>query len=571
MNARSFALALAAVLLAALTFAQAPQDQPQPAPAYPAAAPQDQPPQPAPAQNNDQDVVPLNTTIRVNVVGRSTQAVNYRHRSGSTHINFAGTSLMPEGTGQAKIDTDKAGRLVINTSLHHMRKPTSFGPQYLTYVLWAITPEGRPANLGEVLPNNGGNADPHVTTDLQAFGMIVTAEPYFAVTRPSDMVVMENVVRPDTEGWEEHITAKYEAMDREAYTVDLHGQELPATSALAKTPLDLLEAMNAVAIARAAGAEQYAPDALARAVDFLNKAEDYLKRKQGVGPIGTVARGATQQAEDARILTIRRKQQEAIETERREQEQRAEEARARAAAEAQRAAEARAEAAQQAQQRQLAEQQQQQAEQARQQADLARQQAEAARQAALQQQQQAQAEAERAQLAAQQAEQQREAMRQRLIQQLNTVLQTRDTPKGLVATMPDVLFAFNNANLKPDARERLAKVAGILLAYPDLKLRVEGYTDNIGSDQYNQVLSEKRAANVRDYLVSQGVPLDNVTAQGFGMADPVAPNNTAKGRQQNRRVELVLSGESIGYTAAPAGAATTPPPPAPDNSPAVPK
>lgn len=539
MSPRSFVLAV--LLVSAICFAQAPQDQPAPAPADPSNAPAQQ----------DNSVIPLDTTIHVNVVGRTTQAVNYRHRSGSTHVNFQGTDLMPEAKGNAKVDTNKLGRLVIDTSLHKLRPPTSFGPNYLTYVLWAITPEGRPVNLGEIQPDHDGNANPHVTSDLQAFGLIVTAEPYYAVTRPSDLVVMENVLRPDTEGWEQHINAKYDALDRQTYFIDLNGKPLPAASAGPKVPVDLKEARNAVAIARAAGAEHYAPEAFARAVQFLDRAEMYLQQKQNTGPIISVSRGATQQAEDARILTIRLKEQERIDNERRAQEEATAAAQSKADEEARRAAEAKAQAEQAALQRQQAEAQQREAE-------LQRQQADAARQAALQKEQEAQADAERARQAQLLAEQQREALRQRLIQQLNSVLQTRDTPRGLVATMPDVLFAFGQATLKQDARERLAKVSGILLAYPDLKMTVEGYTDDVGSEEFNQRLSEKRAANVRDYLVSQGVSLDNVFAQGLGEANPVAPNNTSAGRQKNRRVELVLSGESIGNmlpaTASPAPA-----------------
>ena len=250
-----------------------------------------------------------------------------------------------------------------------MRPATSFGPEYLTYVLWAITPEGRPVNLGEVLPNNDGNLDMRVTSDLQAFGLIITAEPYFAVTRPSALLVADNQILTNTKGWERPIDAKFDALDRAEYTVDLDPRSFPATNAdRAKVGLDLMEARNAVAIAKAQGAEKYAPDALAKAVDFLNRGEDYLKRKQSRQAIGTVARGATQQAEDARVLTIRRKNEERIANERTRLQNQEAAARAQSEADSARAADEQRRREQAEADRRAAEQAQAQAEQAAQQA-----------------------------------------------------------------------------------------------------------------------------------------------------------------------------------------------------------
>jgi len=401
-------------------------------------------------------------------------------------------------------------------------------------------------NLGEVLPGDNGKDKIDVTTDLQAFGLIVTAEPYYSVTHPSNKVVAENILRPETKGFEEPIDAKFDVLEGAQYTIDVPADQLPSTQADARVPLDLLEARNAVAIAKAAGAKQYAADSLTKAEDMLQRAEDYLQRKQGRTPIGTAARGATQMAEDARVLTLRRKEQERLDAERRARQ------------EAQERAEADARAAQE----QAAQAQAQSDEDARRRADAEQAQAEAQRQqaASLAQQQQAQADAETARLAAEDAARQREAaeqrtqeavrqkeeMRARLLAQLNQVLQTRDTARGLIVSMPDVLFDFNKYTLKPEARERLARISGIVLAYPDLKLQIEGYTDAIGSDEYNQTLSEKRAEAVRDYLVSSGVSMNNVAAQGMGKADPVADNSTAAGRKLNRRVEMIVSGDVIG-------------------------
>src|SRR6202051_3063625 len=537
---------LLGLTLSALMLAQDNSSAPMyPADPHPAQAPatgQDAAPQQMNQNTGQNDQMPV---FRVNVYARTAKAVNYRHRGGSTMVDFRGTELMPEIAGHAKVD-GKAGRLAINAELTHMRPATALGGQYLTYVLWAITPEGRAVNLGEVLPGGDGKDKIDVTTDLQAFGMIVTAEPYYAVTHPSNKVVAENILRQETKGFEEPIDAKFDVLEGGQYTIDVPAEQLPSSQADARAPLDLLEARNAVAIAKAAGAKQYAADSLAKAEDMLQRAEDYLQRKQGRTPIGTAARGATQMAEDARVITLRRKEQERLDAERRAHE------------DAQAKAEADAEAA-----RRNAEQAQAQSdEDARRRAEAEAAQAEAQRQQAIAraQQEQAQANAEAARQAAedaarqkeeaerrtQEAVQQKEEMRARLLAQLNQVLQTRDTARGLIVSMPDVLFDFNKYTLKPEARERLARVSGIVLAYPDLKLKIEGYTDAIGSEEYNQTLSEKRAEAVRDYLVSSGVSMNNVAAQGLGKADPVADNSTASGRKLNRRVEMIVSGDVMG-------------------------
>ena len=490
--------------------------------------------------------------FRVNVYARRAQAVNYRNRGGSTTIEFKGTDLMPAVAGHAKVDS-KNGRLAINAELTHMPPATSLGGQYLTYVLWAITPEGRAVNLGEITPGDNGKDKIDVTTDLQAFGLIVTAEPYYSVLYPSNEVVAENVIPTGVKGFEEPIDAKFDVLEGNQYTIDVPANQLPSSQASPKVPLDLLEARNAVAIAKAAGAKQYAPDSLAKAEDMLERAEDYYQRKQGRTPIGTAARGATQMAEDARVLTLRRKEQEKLDAEKRASQEAREKAEADAQAAQAAAAQAQAKSDEDARKRAEAELAQAQAEQQQAAALAQQQQAEAQAEAAAQQAQQAQQQAQAAQQQAQLAEQQRQQaidqqqqMRARLLAQLNQVLQTRDTAKGLIVSMPDVLFDFNKYTLKPEARERLAKISGIVLAYPDLKLQIEGFTDSIGSDQYNQELSEKRAEAVRDYLVSNGVNMNSVAAVGMGKSDPIADNSTAQGRKLNRRVEMIVSGDVIG-------------------------
>jgi outer membrane protein OmpA-like peptidoglycan-associated protein len=511
------------------------------------------------AQQDNPPVEPMDQTptFRVNVVSRTTKAVNYRHRGGSTTVDIKGTDLMPEAKGKAKVDS-KAGRLQINVELSKLGPASKIGPQYLTYVLWAITPEGRANNLGEVVPDDSGKSSLDVTTDLQAFGLIVTAEPYFSVTRPSNEVVAENIIRQETKGFEEAIDAKFDMLEGAQYTIDMPAQQLPSATADSKTPLTLLEARNAVAIAKAAGADQYAGDSLQKAQDYLNRAEDYLKRKQGKTPIGTAARGATQMAEDARVLTLRRKEQERIAKEKQamlERQQKAE-ADAKAAAEAE--AQARARSDEDARRRAQAEMDRAAAEKAQAEAQLQQAQADAARAAAQAEQEKAQAEAERQRAAAAEAIRQKEEQRQRLLNQLNQVLETKDTDRGLVVSMPDVLFDSGSYTLKPAARERLARISGIVLAYPDLRLEIEGHTDSVGSDSYNQTLSERRAASVRDYLVSSNVSINNVIARGFGKTRPVADNSTSKGRQLNRRVEMIVSGDVIGTQITPGATGTSP-------------
>jgi outer membrane protein OmpA-like peptidoglycan-associated protein len=535
---------ISAVLLSSLAWAQ----ENSASPMYPAAPHSDQVPatnqDAAPQQmnqNTDQDM----PVFRVNVFARTTKAVNYRHRGGSTMVDFRGTDLMPAVGGHAKVD-GKAGRLAVSVELTHLQPAASLGGQYLTYVLWAITPEGRAVNLGEVLPSEGGKDKIDVTTDLQAFGLIVTAEPYYAVVRPSNKVVAENVLRQETKGFEEPIDAKFDVLEGKQYTIDVPAEQLPATQSNANAPLDLLEARNAVAIAKAAGAQQYAPDSLTKAEDMLQRAEDYLQRKQGRTPIGTAARGATQMAEDARVLTLRRKEQERLDAERRAHEEAQAKAEADADTARRNAEQAQAQSDEDARRRVQAEAANAEAQQQQTAALAAQQQAQSEAEAARRATQDAQQQTAVAEQGRQQAEQQREELRARLLAQLNQVLQTKDSARGLIVSMPDVLFAFNKYTLKPEARERLARISGIVLAYPDLHLQVEGYTDSIGSDQYNQELSEKRAATVRDYLVSSGVSINNVGAQGFGKADPVADNSTAAGRKLNRRVDMVVSGDVIG-------------------------
>lgn len=507
--------------------------------------PTQNPAQPASAPPGPNQPAPI---FRVTVVSRTTKAINYHHRTGTTHIDFRGTELMPAARGEAAVSS-QMGSTRIETALDHLTPASQFGPEYMTYVLWGITPEGRAVNLGEVVPEGSGHAKLLSTTDLQTFGLIVTAEPYFAVTQPSNVVVAENFLRKDTVGTIEQVDAKYELLQRGQYV--LNRSDYKPVKVNPKGPLQLAEAQNAVEIARLAGAQEYAPDTLQKAQVDLQNAQGFLTGHKDRKESETDAREAAQMAEDARIITLRKMREEEMENQRSQAAAAArratEEAAARARADAERdaAEKAKAEALQAQQTAELMEQQ----------AEKEKAEADASRAAAIQQQQQLAAEAQQAKQAAQQAESEKTALRERLRSQLNSILETRETQRGLIVNINDVLFDFNKYTLKPGAREKLAKVAGILLAYPGLKVQLEGHTDNIGSDDYNQILSQQRADAVRAYLVSEGVPQDTVTAVGLGKADPVADNNSAAGRQQNRRVDMVVSGQPIGVG--------TEPPPAP--------
>jgi outer membrane protein OmpA-like peptidoglycan-associated protein len=508
---------------------------------------------PNPTQQLDPTQQGATPVFRVTVVGHTTPAINYRPRKGDTKVDFAGTALSPLATGSAQVE-GKKGYIDIDAKFDHLAPPTQFGPEYLTYVLWAVTPEGRSTNLGEVQVKDD-EAKIHVTTELQAFGMIVTAEPYFAVTQPSDVVVAENSVRNGTKGNIEVIQAKYDLLKRGTYLMNQDTRQLKMKPLEPGAPLDLAEARNAVMLARFAGADRYSDDTYIKATRLLTDAEQAQARHRSGNEVMMPARQAVQTAEDARLIALQRQEDEAQAKQRALAQQREDAANDRARAEeaARKQAEidrltaeaarlsaerdrAAAEAA-----RQAADAQAQQARALAEQAARDKAAAEAARAAAEAQAKQAQADAAK-------ADREKAELRDQLRQQLNQILETRESARGLIVNLSDVLFDTGKAELKPGAREKLAKVAGILLSHPGLKLQVEGHTDSVGSADYNQRLSENRAGSVRTYLVQQGIASNAVGTAGFGETRPVASNDTAEGRQQNRRVELIVSGESIGTT-----------------------
>jgi outer membrane protein OmpA-like peptidoglycan-associated protein len=483
-------------------------------------------------------------------VSRTAKAVTYR-RGGVAKVSLQGTTLMPGSTGEAQVE-NKGNRVEIEVKFEGMEPATKFGFEFLTYALWAVSPQGRAVNLGEVQVKNGG-AEVKAITDMQTFGLVVTAEPYFAVSQPGDEVVLENA--GDAGG--ESIGATYELVPHGVYSSSNTKIENVIYGVDRKTPIELFEARNAVRIAKNANAGKYAASAIAKADKQLQEAEDAYGRKSDKKTVISMARDAVQTAEEARVISVKQKAEEdaqaQAETDRRAAEERT--------------AKARADAEDQANRRQEAEQARLQAEaakadaermkeeamkaaadaaKAKQDADQARQAAVAEQQAALAQKQAAEAEAEKARQAAARAETEKADMRAQLLAQLNSILQTNDSARGLIVNMSDVLFDTGSFTLKPGAREKLAKVSGILLAHPGLTMQIEGHTDSVGGDAFNVKLSEQRADSVKDFLGEQGVSLSSITAQGFGKAEPVATNDTAEGRQRNRRVEIVVNGDAIG-------------------------
>jgi outer membrane protein OmpA-like peptidoglycan-associated protein len=519
------------------------------------------------AQTNPQQPITLvsigsTPVFAVTETSRTVEAVDYQHRGGASEVDLAGTALLPSADGKAKVRS-KRGTMEVEADFGNLQSPTTFGGEYLTYVLWAISPDGHAVNLGEVLIGGNDRSKLTATTNLQAFALIVTAEPYFAVRQPSDVVVLENVIRAETKGTPEEMHAKYELMERGGYIPT--GYKFDPVVLDAKLPLEFLEARNAVRIAQSEGAENYAGDSYQHAVQLMNSADAYATdghtdKKQLIAK----SRETVQTAEDAREIAVTR-----IEDDRRASE-------LKASADAQAQSQAQADEAT----RQKA---QAQADATRAQADTAN--AEAATTEANRQKAQAQADTANAQAATtkaqtdmmnnqaasaeainaaqadadksrliaqhaqegqEQADAEKKAMRAQLELRLSEILETRDSARGLIVSMSDVVFDTGQYSLKPGAREKLAKVAGILIAYPSLNIAVGGYTDNVGGDDMNQKLSENRASSVRDYLVQEGVVASSVSATGFGNSSPVASNDNSAGRQENRRVELVVSGEAIG-------------------------
>ena len=452
--------------------------------------------------------VPL---YRVTVVQNSAKAINYGQLKGSTKIDFQGTVLAPKASGEAKVKLDE-GTSHIKAEFKGLPPASTFGGEYLTYVLWGISTEGRATNLGEIVLNKHGKGELKATDPLQTFGLLVTAEPYFAVSQPSDVVVLENAARKSAKEQVETIEAKFSLLKRGQYRMNLDAAAPMAMDD--KTPFEVYQARNAVRIARAAGGTAYAPTA-------MDKAETNLKLSEAENG-GTKlrimeARESVQSSEDARLIAVQRQAAEQVLLDQKQAQNQVDAANQQAA---------QANAAQAAALQQAA-------------------QANAGQDAALQQAAQASAGEASALDQARQAQAANEGLRAELLAQFNAVLQTRVTARGLIVNMSGMLFQTGKATLLPTAREKLAKIAGILSTHKGLVVEADGFTDSTGSDAFNQRLSGERADNARAYLVSQGVASSSISSKGFGKENPIADNSTTAGRQENRRVELVVSGTGI--------------------------
>ena len=476
-----------------------------------------------------------------NIITKSTKAVGYTIGK-TTKVDLVSTSLLPQASGEASVKA-KSGITEIKVAVNGLAQPGKLGTEFLTYVLWVVSPDGATSNIGEIAPDKNGRAQLQTSTRLQTFSLIVTAEPYFAVRRPSELIVLENDTRKNTKA-KIFPVQEYRLMQVAQYKK--LGNPLALTMDMKTVPLEMYEARNAIDIAKSREAEKYAPEIYTKAEGSLKLAENTLARKANKREIISAARQTVQFAEDARALATERMEAERIAKER-------EAAAAKARAEAEAKAEAEAAEAKRKADAEAAAAKRRADEDAARAAELA-----AAREARLKaeadaaaakakgeadllkaKEEAAKAEAERARLAAEQ-------LRAQLLEQFNRILETRETTRGLVVNIGDVLFDTGKFNLRQEAREKLARFAGIVLGHPGLYLQIEGHTDSTGSDELNQRLSEQRAGEVRAYLIGQGLNQDRITSQGFGKSMPVADNTSAAGRQKNRRVEIVVSGDVIG-------------------------
>jgi outer membrane protein OmpA-like peptidoglycan-associated protein len=470
-------------------------------------------------------------TAQVNAAKRVTLAIKYKDDDG-TSVNMVGTNLNPQAAGRAEVKR-KEGRTRVRLEMENIGNPQSLGAYYTTYILWAIAPEGQADNLAE-LPVKS-KFDIEVTTSFQTFGLIITAEPHSAVKLPSPVIIAENALRKGTEGGIEASRIDYSGDPGTLYVVA--SPDAPSLNADYTTPLLILGARRSVEIARRAGATQYAEPELREAEIKLAALEQtWPGKRRDEEKYSGLARDVMRLGERARELAVEREYQARLDRERheastaiaqanneadraREEADRAKEQTA-AYREALGRAESEVAAARSRVQDALTE------------ADKAKAREELAR-----------AEAEQAKLEAQQARQDMAGLQDKLFTSLSAILETRREARGLIVNLSDVLFDFNQASLKPGAREKLSKLAGVLLAYPgSYHIEIEGHTDAVGSQDYNQKLSEDRAETVHDYLAKAGIAPDRIVAvRGFGKIRPVASNDTPEGRQQNRRVEIVIS------------------------------
>jgi flagellar motor protein MotB len=466
---------------------------------------------------------------KITIVSRTTKAINYGYLSAPTSINFAGTPLLPDAKGDAAIEP-RRGATSITAHFSNVPPPTRFGPQYLTYVVWAISPDGRPQNLGELMLDASNKGTLRTSAPMQTFALIVTAEPYYAVTQPSDVVVMENQVGPNTIGKVEEVNATYELLPRKPYTYD---PEAHATAASGRTPVSkreydsivaLYQALNAIQIAEAQHAGRYAPERLARARELYNQARAYPPSQSK--EVVSMAREATQIAEDSRAIALRRAAEER-DAQRQLQQQPPAAPPAREPAPPPRTSQVEPE-------RTTAPPEQ---------SYEANRSRVVPPSTAVQAPEQPDAEmtSDQPSIAVNPDQfrghsPEKTQNRARLVSALRRYFETRDTPRGVIVTIREPLAA------SPTLPSYLQQLAATIQPYDNIHLNVEA-----NSAEANDVAATQRQAEtMRQALIAAGVPPAIIIARGNGNARPLASNATAAGRSENQRIEIVIAGDAIG-------------------------
>jgi outer membrane protein OmpA-like peptidoglycan-associated protein len=424
----------------------------------------------------------------------------------TVQLDFSGTQRAPDARIQSKV-TFREGQARIELEHDALKPAVLFGGDVTCYVVWAVSPGERAENLGE-LPSGSGKGSSQFGTGLKRFALMITAEPYYLVRKPSAMVMFTN--QPPTK----------KNVPSESFAYSSFGDEpdhaLDSIRTVAwdsDTPLELIQAEKAHEIAGRVGAETYAPEMYQEAKVALSQAKNLATARQRKKEFADYSRRAVALSNDAISISLGRIEAEQLEAE-------ISQRRAEMDALESRVAEANAETARLAQERSQLE----------------------SAMLALRQEQLAltdtvgSLETEKQRLAKDKA-----ILSDRLQGALSKVADTQSTARGMIVNLPDILFDVNQSTLKDDAELVIAKLAGILLIMQDLNLRVEGHTDSTGSAAYNQRLSEQRAQSVYDFLFAQGIEAGRMKAVGYGPNRPIADNTTTEGRSRNRRVEIVIA------------------------------
>lgn len=484
-------------------------------------------------------------------VARQTVAITYPLDE-TINVKFRGTTLLPRLTGQAKIR--RAGRrgTRVELSLDNLTRASELGGIYTTYLLWAVAPDGRVDNLGEIKRSGSGFVDSKldVTTPLQTFALIVTAEPHFLMKIPSRMVVMENLP-PQRSGGSQIATVNVQYIGNSSdYFRDSRVPEI-ADRDYRDTPVSLLGARQALNLAKFAGANQDAPAELQQADDDLQAAEKAWRFNQSSADVDVLARKATSTGAKAEEMALARRSARL----RREDIQRRDEAL--------RSAEKTAEGAQREidQLRSDLDREQRARELAERDAATANQQTREQRIEIARLRDELQAvrsegeaakirvarfegekQAEDARRAAAEREQQRIAAQATLKQTLAKFGTLKETANGLRLALPESMWTSpRGSDLAATAAAKLEPLAALLASNPDYQILIEVYTDNKGDEVSLQQLTQDRARVLSERLQSAGVDPSRIQANGMGASNPLTKNTTVAGRSRNRRTEITLT------------------------------